>query len=317
MSSVLSLRNISKRFKQTVALDNVSLEVPRGVVFALLGENGAGKSTLIRILTGFVTPDSGHAEVLGTDCSSGSVDLFRSLGYVSDAPALYDWMTAPEIGWFTSAFYPDGFLKRYQQQIELFAVPLQTRIKDMSKGQRAKVALALAVGHDPELLILDEPTSGLDAMVRRQFLKSMVDRAALGKTVLLSSHQIAEVERVADWVAILHQGKLKIVQPLEELKSNVKIVTATLDSSESIVALPRGTVLSESRTGRQLRWIVKGLPDDWRDDYQGNTGVVRADACPATLEEIFIATCEIDVSRPKELTPESDTIDLDEPTEVA
>ncbi len=93
-------------------MDNVSLEVPRGVVFRTAGRKRRGKSTLIRILTGFVTPDSGHAEVLGTDCSSGSVDLFRSLGYVSDAPALYDWMTAPEIGGFTSAFYSDGFLKR-------------------------------------------------------------------------------------------------------------------------------------------------------------------------------------------------------------
>jgi len=314
MSPVISLKNVSKRFKQTLALDDVSLEVPRGVVFALLGENGAGKSTLIRILTGFAAPDTGRAEVLGHDCSSDSIDIFRSVGYVSDAPALYDWMKPPEIGWFTAAFYPEGFLKRYHQQIEAFAVPLHTRIKDLSKGQRAKVALALAIAHDPELLILDEPTSGLDAMVRRQFLKSMVDRAALGKTVFLSSHQIAEVERVADWVAILHQGKLKIVQPLEELKSNVKIVTATLDSSDGMVALPRGTVLSETRTGRQVRWIVKGLPDDWQRDYPSGSGVLRAEAASATLEEIFVATCELGASRPAE-----QTVDLDapEPSEVA
>jgi ABC-2 type transport system ATP-binding protein len=314
MTSVLSLKNISKRFKHTVALSNVSLAVPRGVVFAL---RGAGKSTLIRILTGFVAADAGYAEVLGHDCSSDSIAIQRSVGYVSDAPALYDWMTPPQIGWFTSAFYPEGFLARYQKLLDDFAVPPLTKIKDLSKGQRAKVALALAVGHDPELLILDEPTSGLDPMVRRQFLKSMVDRAALGRTVLLSSHQISEVERVADWVAILHQGELKIVEPLEELRSNIQIVTATLDSSEGVVAMPRGKVLTELRTGRQVRWIVKGLPADWRVDFQAENGVKRIEAINATLEDIFVATCDIAAVRPPETddVPEHDR--LDEPSEVA
>jgi ABC-2 type transport system ATP-binding protein len=316
MSSILSLKNVSKRFKNTVALSDVNLEVPRGVVFALLGENGAGKSTLIRILTGFVQPDSGHAEVLGHDCLSDSIEIRRRIGYVSDAPALYDWMTASQIGWFTSAFYPEGFLARYQKMIEDFAVPPSTRIKNLSKGQRAKVALSLANSHDPELLILDEPTSGLDAMVRRQFLKSMVDRAALGRTVLLSSHQISEVERVADWVAILHQGVLKIVEPLDELKSNIKIVTATLESSDGVVPIPRGKVLTELKIGRQMRWIVKGLPEDWRVDYPEGSGVTRIEATAATLEDIFVATCDLSASRP----PEADDLSQDsfeEPSEVA
>jgi ABC-2 type transport system ATP-binding protein len=316
MSSILSLKNVSKRFKNTVALSDVNLEVPRGVVFALLGENGAGKSTLIRILTGFVQPDSGQAEVLGHDCLSDSIEIRRRIGYVSDAPALYDWMTASQIGWFTSAFYPEGFLARYQKMIEDFAVPPSTRIKNLSKGQRAKVALSLAISHDPELLILDEPTSGLDAMVRRQFLKSMVDRAALGRTVLLSSHQISEVERVADWVAILHQGVLKIVEPLDELKSNIKIVTATLESSDGVVSIPRGKVLTELRTGRQMRWIVKGLPEDWRVDYPEGSGVTRIEATAATLEDIFVATCDVSVNCP----PSADDFSQDsfeEPSEVA
>ncbi len=292
MSSVLSLKNISKRFRHTVALSDINLEVPPGVVFALLGENGAGKTTLIRILTGFLAADSGTASVLGHNCSSDSVAIRRAVGYVSDAPALYDWMTSVEIGWFTSAFYPEGFAARYRELIEQFSVPPTTKIKHLSKGQRAKVALAIAVSHDPQLLILDEPTSGLDPMVRRQFLESMVDRAAVGRTVLLSSHQIGEVERVADWVAILHRGELKIVQPLEELKSNVQIVTATIDTSEGVIAMPRGQVLSESRTGRQFRWVVKDLPSDWQADFGTGAGVTKLSAMRATLEEIFIAVCD-------------------------
>ena len=317
MRPVLTLSNVSKRFKETVALSNVNLEVPSGVVFALLGENGAGKTTLIKILTGFHAPDSGTASVLGRDCSSDSIDIRRSIGYVSDAPALYDWMTPTQIGWFTSAFYAEGFLDRYQELLNSFSVPLTTKIKNLSKGQRAKVALSLSVSHDPELLILDEPTSGLDPMVRRQFLESMVDRAAVGRTVLLSSHQISEVERVADWVAILHRGELKVVEPLEDLKSKVQIVTATLDSSDGVVAVPRGSVLTESRTGKQIRWVVKDLPDDWQSDFGTTMGVTRISSERATLEEIFIAVCDESAVRP----PANDNGDWGrshgQPTEVA
>ncbi len=317
MRPILTLNNVSKRFKETVALSNVNLEVPSGVVFALLGENGAGKTTLIKILTGFHAPDAGTASVLGRDCSSDSIEIRRSIGYVSDAPALYDWMTPTQIGWFTSAFYAEGFLERYQELLNSFSVPLTTKIKNLSKGQRAKVALSLSVSHDPELLILDEPTSGLDPMVRRQFLESMVDRAAVGRTVLLSSHQISEVERVADWVAILHRGELKVVEPLEELKTRVQIVTATLDSSDGVVAVPRGRVLSEARTGKQIRWVVKDLPDDWQSDFGTTMGVTRISSERATLEEIFIAVCDESAMRP----PANDSGDWDrsngQATEVA
>jgi ABC-2 type transport system ATP-binding protein len=297
MSSVITLQNVSKRFGVTQALDQVSLEIPSGIVFALLGENGAGKTTMIRILTGFQTPDLGVATVLGHNCVEAGAEIRRAIGYVSDAPALYDWMTADEIGWFTSAFYDDQFAPRYLELLAAFDVPSMTKI--MSKGQRAKVALALATAHDPQLLILDEPTSGLDPMVRRQFLESMVDRAALGRTVLLSSHQINEVERVADWIGIVHAGQLKLVQPLEVLKESTHIVTATLDHESATVALPPGDVLSETRNGRQLRWIIRDLPDSWRSVYDDESGIKDLSQQPATLEEIFIAVCDRRAVRPQ------------------
>ncbi len=135
-------------------------------------------------------------------------------------------------------------------------------------------------------------------MVRRQFLESMVDRAALGRTVLLSSHQISEVERVADWVAILHQGKLKLVQPLDVLKTNTSIVTATMDDPAATVALPAGKVLTETQTGRQIRWVVQDLPGDWQAPYSGESGVTDLAAQHATLEEIFVAVCDQRAKRP-------------------
>lgn len=298
MNSVISLKNVSKRFKRCQALDAVNLEIPEGVVFALLGENGAGKTTMIRILTGFQKPDSGEASVLGHGCTNSSLEIRRAIGYVSDTPALYDWMTAAEIGWFTSAFYSDAFPEAYLDLLADLSVPSDTRIKNMSKGQRAKVALALATAHDPELLILDEPTSGLDPMVRRKFLESMVDRAARGKTVLLSSHQISEVERVADWVAILHAGQLKVVQPLETLKTTASIVTATLENPAATAALPSGQVLTESRNGTQIRWVVLDLADDWKSDYESDSGVMNLDARKPSLEEIFVAVCDENATRP-------------------
>lgn len=293
---VLTLRNVSKSFGSKVALDSVSFEVPEGVVFALLGENGAGKTTLIRILTGFATADSGAATVLGYSPGGEAMELRHAMGYVSDSPPLYEWMKAEEIGWFTSAFYDDSFPVRYLELLAAFDIPTGVKLKSLSKGQRAKVALALATAHDPRLLILDEPTSGLDPMVRRQFLESMVDRAARGRTVLLSSHHINEVERVADWVAILHAGELKIVSPLDELRSQTFVVTATLEDTRVAIAVPRGQVLSETQSGRQVRWIVRGLPEDWKTDYADDAGITELKATLATLEEIFVAVCSRSVT---------------------
>jgi ABC-2 type transport system ATP-binding protein len=288
---IIQVDRVSKRFRNTVALDNVSLHVPAGTVFALLGENGAGKTTLIRILTGFQKPDSGTASILGHDCGQNSEEIRRKIGYVSDSPALYEWMTPPEIGWFVSAFYDDGFIARYRDLIEEFQVPPATKIKSMSKGQRAKVALALATAHDPELLILDEPTSGLDPMVRRQFLESMVDRAAAGRTVLLSSHHINEVERVADMVAMIHGGQVKLVQSMNDLKQHTRIVTATMDDAHVESPDLPGRVLSETSNGRQRRWVIT----DWNDagdlHWGPDDGVRQFHISVPTLEEVFIAVC--------------------------
>ena len=151
--------------------------------------------------------------MLGLDPARHGLDIRRRVGYVPEQPALYDWMTVAEIGWFAAGFHPDArtgvaaYQTRYAELIEGYALPPRRKIKQLSKGMRAKVSLSLALAADPQLLVLDEPTSGLDAMVRREFLESMVDLASNGRTVLLSSHQIAEVERVASHVALLHQGR--------------------------------------------------------------------------------------------------------------
>ena len=257
MERVVRLEKITKRFGREVALNNVSLEVERGVVFALLGENGAGKTTSLRILLGLLQADRGRSEVLGLDSSRDGLEIRRRVGYVPERPTLYEWMTVSEIGWFTAGFYGGDFLPKYHELVDQFDLPPKRKLKALSKGMRAKVALSLAMAHEPELLVLDEPTSGLDALVRREFLESMVDIAASGRTVLLSSHQIDEVERVADAVAIVRQGELVVVERLDELKQQVRELKITLREGAS---LPKfgGDVLVERRKDRQHQILVRG-----------------------------------------------------------
>jgi ABC-2 type transport system ATP-binding protein len=207
MESVIRLRGVTKRYGAQTALDRVSLEVPPGVVFALLGENGAGKTTAIRLMLGLAESNEGDVTVLSLDSKRRGQEVRGRVGYVPEPPTLYEWMTVSEIGWFTAGFYGAGFLERYLGLASGYRLPLSRKIKSLSKGMRAKVSLALALAHEPELLILDEPTSGLDTLVRREFMEGMIDIAAAGRTVLLSSHQIGEVERVADIVAIPAVGK--------------------------------------------------------------------------------------------------------------
>lgn len=292
MESVIRLHEVTKLFGREVALKKVSLEVPRGVVFALLGENGAGKTTAIRILLGLAEADAGHAEVLGLQSAVQGIEVRRRVGYVAERPSLYEWMTVAEIGWFTAGFYGYGFLPRYYELTRQFSLPDERKLKALSKGMRAKVALSLALALDPALLVLDEPTSGLDALVRREFLESMVDRAASGKTVFLSSHQIGEVERVADIVAILSKGELLLVEPLERLKQEIREVTFSLtDGAAGPPELP-GEVLSRRHKGRQWQYLLRGPGEEQVGRLQHNPAVCILDVRTPSLEEIFVAYME-------------------------
>ncbi len=286
---VIRLEGLTKCFKSNVALDHVSLEVPPGVVFALLGENGAGKTTAIRIMLGLLDADDGRANVLGFDSRKDGLEIRKRIGYVPEQPTLYDWMTVDEIGWFTAGFYGNGFLMRYQQLTTRFELPDRRKLKALSKGMRAKVSLSLALANDPELLILDEPTSGLDALVRREFLESMVDRAATGKSVFLSSHQINEVERVADIVGIIRDGHLIAVERLERMKNEIREVTITLaDGTGSLPDLPGQTIMAERR-GRQWQVLLRDAVESDLNALEGNSAVQNVEFRVPTLEEIFVA----------------------------
>ena len=310
MSAVIELRNVTKQYARQTALDDVSLSVPPGVVFALLGENGAGKTTAIRLMLGLAEATAGDVRVLGHDSRREGFEIRRRVGYLPERPTLYEWMTAAEIGWFTAGFYPDGFEFEFRRLVEGFRVPLDRKLSQLSKGMRAKVALSLAMAHRPELLILDEPTSGLDTMVRREFLESMVDIAAEGRTVLLSSHQIGEVERVADYVAIVHAGRVLLVDRLEDLKRTTRQVTITVEDNRREVQPLPGRPIHTRHRGRQFEIILRDVDDTALAQLQFAPGIVAVESRTPSLEEIFVAHMHDDAPRstsPPTLAPSATT----------
>jgi len=295
--NAIEIDKLTKRYRKTTAVDGLSLRVPQGSVFSLLGENGAGKTTTLQILLGLIGRDSGSVSVLGLDPVRKGLDIRRLTGYVPEAPVLYDWMTVAEIGWFAAGFHPDadgstgGYHLRFAELTNGFELPARQRIAQLSKGMRAKVALSLALASDPPLLILDEPTSGLDVLVRREFLESMVDLAGTGRTVLLSSHQISEVERVASHVALLHQGKLILAEPLDNLKAHAFLVSLMFTSRDHPEAPPEGRALEliDATEGlRQARWLVRAADRSACEALRAMPGVEGLEIEKPSLEEIYI-----------------------------
>jgi ABC-2 type transport system ATP-binding protein len=295
--AAIRIDGLVKRFRGVTAVDGLSLEVPEGAVFGLLGENGAGKTTTIQVLLGLLAPDEGRVEVLGLDPSRDGIGVRRRVGYVPEVPALYDWMTPSEIGWFAAGFHTAGpggsagYQARHADLIRGFGLPPDRKIKALSKGMRAKVSLALALAGDPGLLILDEPTSGLDVMVRREFLEHMIDLAGSGRTVLLSSHQLAEVERVASHVALIHAGRLILSEPLDLLRARTFLVALTFADRDHPAAPPLHLpieLIDAADAPRQAHWLVRAHDRAACEAIRTVPGVESLRVESPTLEEIYI-----------------------------
>jgi len=217
---VISVSGLSRRFGSKIALDGVSLELPRGAVYGLVGANGAGKTTLIRHLLGLLRAETGAVRVLGLDPVQEPVAVLSRIGYLSEENDLPGWMTVDELLRYTRAFYPtwdDAYAAELQ---ESFALDPGTRIRNLSKGEKARAGLLVALAHRPELLILDEPSSGLDPIARRDILGAVLRTIAHeGRTVLFSSHLLDEVEEVADHVTMISRGRIVLSGPLDDIKT--------------------------------------------------------------------------------------------------
>ena len=216
---VVAIANLSRSFGKKEALNDVTLTVPRGCVFGLVGDNGAGKSTLIKHLLGLWLAETGSVRVFGLDPVSNATAVLARIGYLSEQPDLPGWMHVSELLRYTQAFYPRWDPAYAGQLLERFGLDAGARIRTLSKGQHARLGLIAAEAHRPELLILDEPSSGLDPIVRRDILEAIIRTVTdEGRTVIFSSHLLDEVERVSDHLAMLHKGTLRLCAPLDDIK---------------------------------------------------------------------------------------------------
>jgi len=224
----IDAQNVWKRFGKKAVLKGLDLQIPRGAVVGLLGSNGSGKSTFLKCLLGLLKIDDGEITLGGDHYWDLSVETKSRLGYVPQDIKLFDWMLARQMIGYTGAFYPRWDDALVEQLVEQWEVPWDDRVGTLSTGQKQKLALVMALGHRPDLLILDEPVGSLDPVSRREFLKSLVDLTSDEQhTVLFSTHITSDLERVATHVAILRDGKIEYFNELDELKEQVKRIRIT------------------------------------------------------------------------------------------
>jgi ABC-2 type transport system ATP-binding protein len=216
---VIAVSDLTRRFGARAALSSVNLMIPRGGVYGLVGANGAGKTTLIRHVLGLLRAEEGSVRVFGRDPVVDPVGVLSRIGYLSEENDLPGWMRVGELMRYSAAFYP-GWDDAYAGELRsMFALDPAAKIKTLSKGQKARAGLVIALAYRPELLVLDEPSSGLDPIVRRDILGAVLRTIAEeGRTVLFSSHLLEEVEQVADHVTMIRQGKVVVSAPLHEVK---------------------------------------------------------------------------------------------------
>jgi ABC-2 type transport system ATP-binding protein len=288
MDTIIATQGLTKIFGGRAVVNRLDLTVPRGAIFALLGGNGAGKSTTIKMLTGLLPPDAGRARILGADCWSEAIRLRHRVGYVPERPRFYDWMSVRDIGWFTAGFHKAGFASRYVELVQRFRLDPASRLKTLSKGGYAKVGLALALASDPEVLILDEPTSGLDLFIRREFLASMVELAGAGRTILLSSHGIAEVERVASHAGFMAEGRLLLAASIEELRKRIVRVRLRFEGLPPDPA-QLGSVLEFETSGRMWQAVLQDPDRVALAELHRHPDILDLEETPLNLEEMYTA----------------------------
>lgn len=235
--SVIAVSNLTRRFGATTALDSVSVSMDRGAVYGLVGANGAGKTTLIRHILGLLRAESGSVRVFGHDPVANPVAVLSRIGYLSEENDIPAWMRVDELIRYTRAFYPawdDAYAEELRQS---FALDPAAKIRNLSRGQKARAGLLNALAHRPELLVLDEPSSGLDPIVRRDIVGAVIRTVAEeGRTVLFSSHLLDEVEQVADYVTMIHAGRIVLSASLNSIRESHCVNGRILTLDEIFVA---------------------------------------------------------------------------------
>ena len=285
---VIEIQGLSRRFGNKYALQDIDVKVPQGIVLGLVGENGAGKTTLIKHLLGLLKAQTGTVRVFDKNPVEDPQGILSRIGYLSENREMPPWMQIDDYICYTRAFYP-GWDQQYEDElIKNFGLDRKQLIKNLSRGQKAKVGLLVAIAYKPDLLLFDEPSSGLDPVVRRDMLTAIVRTITEeGRTVVLSSHLLDEVERVADQVVMLHAGKIVLSDTLEDIRLAHHQLIVRFEQSQPKKPVLPGMLSCE---GGPTEWscICREKFDTLKTAVLSLKGNIVECSSPS-LDEIFVA----------------------------
>ena len=291
---VVQVCGLTRRFGETKALDELSIEIPRGLVYGLVGANGAGKTTLIKHILGLLRPQTGSVRVFGQDPVSNPVEVLEQIGYLSESRELPEWMRIDELLRYTSAFFPKWDQPYADELVDVFGLAVTKKVRELSKGMRAQVGLIAAVAARPNLLLLDEPSTGLDAVVRRDILNAIIRTVADdGRTVLFSSHLLDEVEQMSDHIFMIDQGSCVLEGSLDDVKAQHHHLVVEFDRKHHELPAIDGVISavgSDQASSDQKMWklVSRGDSTHLESSVESLGGTV-AKQRGASLEEIFVA----------------------------
>jgi ABC-2 type transport system ATP-binding protein len=287
MTYAIAVDGLRYRAGRAFEIRDLTLRVPTGAIYGFLGPNGSGKTTTIRLLLGLLRPLSGQLRVLDADVPRDVVRMLARTGYVPEQPHLDATLTVAEAMRFHAAFYPTWDAAWAARLLAMFELDPTRPFGKLSKGQKGKLMMLLALAQRAELLVLDEPTDGLDPVVRRDMLAALLEYVAQRQaTVFVSSHLVHELERVCDWVAVMDQGRLVTELPMQQFKDGIKRLRVS-GAPDELAAPAPFTILARERNGSAESWVVRG----WQADmarYFTATGVDLRDVIDLDLEEGFV-----------------------------
>src|SRR5713101_752573 len=288
---VILTRDLTKSYGSVAAVRDLNLCVQANSITAFLGQNGAGKSTTIKMLLGMIRPSRGDGTVLGNRIADAKENrqLRHKVAYVAESKPLYGYMTVQQTLRFARSFYPDWRPSLEQKLLRDYELPLGRKVKTLSKGMRTKLALLLAFARRPELLILDEPSEGLDPVGIEHLLQLLVAQAAEGVSVFFSSHQIAEVERVADQVCILEKGCLLVDASLDQLRQFYRRIDLVFSSPPPEREFRISGVQRIQTSGHRIS-VFASRNADAVIERAHDLNVVSVEVAPVGLRDVFLET---------------------------
>jgi ABC-2 type transport system ATP-binding protein len=283
----LICRDLRHGFGDRSLLEGITLAVPKGAVFGLIGINGAGKSTLIRILLGLIRPQGGHSKVLGCDSLDLDDSVKQRLAYVPQQPEAFRWMKVGEMLDFIGGFYPAWDAGYVDKMLARLSISRGAKLSKLSPGERQNVALIRALATQPTLLVLDEPAAALDPAARRELLREIAGRAGRagesGTTVFFSTHIVTDLERVASHIALLHQGRLLINAPMDDLKdTHAKF---TFASAAAVPAQLAGELSRRRHRDGSISLVIERRAGDPWPPFGDSAGALQE---KPSLEDLFV-----------------------------